>query len=130
MKKMTKDQIKRLEELKTQLENATAAQHEAATVYDAAVSGAHEELAPIETTLREVIEECNAFLEEVCEEIRGAFDEKSEKWQASDAGQQVESWIGALEDAQMEDFEPLAEPDVTPRADDGDWNPPISADDV
>ena len=47
------------------------------------------------------------FVEEIAAELRDEYDQKSERWHESDAGQQAEAMIQAWENASLEDVEPV-----------------------
>jgi hypothetical protein len=75
--------------------------------------------------LQVAVEEYNTAAEEIAEEvhaigesIRAAIDEKSERWQESDAGSAASDWCSSYEDwahESMEFFEPdeITEPEPT-----------------
>lgn len=52
------------------------------------------------------IQDCQRFIEEVGETIQGEIDDRSEKWQESDAGQAHQTWLDQWKDC------PVLEEDV------------------
>lgn len=49
----------------------------------------------IQDKLNAVLEDINEFINDA----RASYDDKSERWQESDKGQAVDTWIGELEQA-------------------------------
>lgn len=70
------------------------------------------EFSPVEAAkvaLQEVIDEGSAFLATVREDAQSFFDDKSEKWQESEAGEAYGDWLTEL-DRELEAVE-VEEPD-------------------
>lgn len=63
-----------------------------------------------------VVEQANEFMQTVVESMQSYQDERSEKWQESDAASAFADWQGAWED-QLEELE-LLEPDLVDEPDD------------
>jgi hypothetical protein len=60
------------------------------------------------------LEEAEQFREEVAERLREEFDERSEKWQESDKGDEVSSFIDEWESADFSDpGVDLMDPDIS-----------------
>src|SRR5215831_7199610 len=51
--------------------------------------------------LQEVMDEANTFLESLREDAQNYFDDRSEKWQEDEAGQQYQEWINEIEQAEI-----------------------------
>ena len=51
--------------------------------------------------LSDLIEEVNSFIQETAGCLREEFDERSEKWQESDAGQEASSMVEAWEECEI-----------------------------
>lgn len=54
----------------------------------------------------QAIEEYNTWLGEVRADMECYYDERSERWQEGDAGDQYQTWIDAMEDLEEVDTEP------------------------
>ena len=68
----------------------------------------------------EALENARTWATNLGEEMQGEFDDKSEKWQEGDRGQEVQEWIDQYKDLQLDDVK-LDEPDaVEVQVDDAD----------
>jgi hypothetical protein len=82
MKKFTKAQIKELNELTEKLREN--------------VGGIEETLAALQEKIgayNDAVVEFNTFRQGIEDDMQNYFDEKSEKWQDGDAGQNYQAWI-------------------------------------
>lgn len=65
---------------------------------------------------QDAIDEANALLDDVRGDAQSHFDDRSEKWQEGDAGQQYQDWISELEQpldrVEVDEPQPLIEPDL------------------
>lgn len=59
--------------------------------------------------VNEVFEEARGFREDMVSEIDSYMEDRSEKWQDGDKGQQYQAWKDALEEFSPEDIEPFEE---------------------
>jgi hypothetical protein len=95
---------------------------EKAAALNAAITGFNQTIEPLSRALAEVQDNYNATLEKaralasgVTEAARDEFEARSERWQGSDKGIQVRTWIErwevSLEDIDVEIPEPLTEID-------------------
>jgi hypothetical protein len=53
----------------------------------------------------ETIQKAAAFVESVAEEFRDVYDERSERWQESEAGQQALAFVEEWENARLEEVD-------------------------
>lgn len=88
--KLTKAQATEQATLVEQLEQAAATAADSITAYNEALSNARE------------------FCSDIAETAQEAWNDKSEKWQESDKGQEVQGWIETWQEANLDDVE---EPD-------------------
>jgi hypothetical protein len=65
------------------------------------------------TKHNEKVQETTTFLEELKGDMEGYFEERSEKWQEGDAGQDYQAWIDAVGEAidGLEQVEEVDEPE-------------------
>lgn len=56
-----------------------------------------EQLEEARSAFEAAVQEANDFLEAVAPELRAYYDEKSEKWQESDAGSAYDGWVTTFE---------------------------------
>lgn len=70
----------------------------------------------------EIVSNLNNFIIEQRDEMQMYFDERSEKWQESDAGSSYQDWIDAwdLEIGEVEDFDDVEIPDESELPDEPD----------
>ena len=64
----------------------------------AALSELFTELDDLAVQYNEKLQEIHELRDEIREEMQTYFDEKSEKWQESDAGQDFQTWIESWEE--------------------------------
>jgi hypothetical protein len=92
-----------------------------------AIVAFNQTIQPVSQAVRDALEDYNGILEKarvladsITEAAQGEFDEKSEKWQESDKGVQVRTWIEqwemSLEDVDLDLPEPLTEIDPDEQA--------------
>lgn len=116
MKKLTRDHIKRLDDLKSKLETAT--QNVTAAVETANTKLEDEVMPDLRAAyqeLNDVIAEINSLRNDVNCEQQSYYDEHSERWQEGEAGEQYSAWI----DVWGQDLDEEGEPD-TPEFNDPD----------
>lgn len=87
---LTSEQVKQRAEIARQLRNAYEELGAAVRAYNLVVVGA------------------KAFADEVASDAQSAHDEKSERWQESDAASEVTDWIQEWENLELEEID---EPD-------------------
>jgi hypothetical protein len=106
-----------------------------AEALNSAIVAFNQAIEPLSQAVHEALEDYNETLEEartlassVTEAAQQAFDAKSEKWQDSDKGIQVRSWIEqwevSLDDVDLELPEPLSEIDPDDHAGQIEGAPP------
>jgi DNA repair exonuclease SbcCD ATPase subunit len=98
MKKISKDQIKRRDELQGKLQSLMADLETACEAYNEAL---REKWSAIDDALgayNEAIGEVNEWQQEIASDIQSYMDDRSEKWLESDKAQEYESWREEFED--------------------------------
>jgi len=105
MKKLTKDQLARHAQLCTDLASDWEDLEAAVKQYNEKVAVAHSELQAVVETFNKRVAEANEFVEEVHSEQESFFDEKSERWQESDAGSAYQDWMTQWGDKVVEEVE-------------------------
>lgn len=117
--KLDMNTSRRLDALQQSLTEARGVVEDEVARYNDTVAAAHTALAEKLEAYNEIVTETQGVIEDSANEMRAEFDEKSERWQESERGQEVSQWIDALETAQQE-FEPVE----TPEHEDLDLNLP------
>ena len=64
-------------------------------IYQSALADAYSE--HIEPLDLEPVNEADAFRQEIVDQLQAHFDDRSEKWQEGDAGEQYQEWINTWE---------------------------------
>ena len=98
MKKISKDQIKRRDELQGKLQSLMADLETACEAYNEAL---REKWSAIDDALgayNEAIGEVNEWQQEIASDIQSYMDDRSEKWLESDKASEYESWREEFED--------------------------------
>ena len=126
--KLRKDQLAERDALAADLREKAAALNIAIVAFNQAIE-------PVSQAVGEALEGYNAILEKaralassITEPAQEQFDAKSEKWQESDKGIEVRSWIEqwelSLDDVDLELPEPLTEIDPDEHAGEIEAAPP------
>lgn len=105
--KLTKDQLATKKRLLEDYSNASTELESAFEDTNNKISEAIDDADAARKKYNNVIEEINAFVDEVANDFRGEFDDKSEGWQGGDKGQEVDSFIGNWEGFGLEKLEDL-----------------------
>lgn len=96
--------------------------------YNAATASIRDRIEALLAKYNEKIAHLKAVYEDIARGASAYHQERSERWQASDAGRQYEEWIERLEEIEIEEAElevPALElPDSTPDFTDDSWLPP------
>jgi DNA repair exonuclease SbcCD ATPase subunit len=98
MKKISKDQIKRRDELQGKLQSLMADLETACEAYNETL---REKWSAIDDALgayNEAIGEVNEWQKEIASDIQSYMDDRSEKWLESDKASEYESWREEFED--------------------------------
>jgi len=98
MKKISKDQINRRDELQGKLQSLMTDLETACEAYNEAL---REKWGAIDDALgayNEAIGEVNEWQQEVAADIQSYVDDRSEKWQESDKAQEYDSWREEFEE--------------------------------
>ena len=117
MSKLSKEQIARYEAFAKQLGDAKGELENAVLAFNDKIDEAWADVEAAQTAMNEVVQEANAFCQEVADEAQGEFDDRSEKWQEGERGEAVATWIeewAGLELEEADYFKPdaLEEPEV------------------
>lgn len=112
MNKLNKEQQENKNRLNQKIHDELDNVEEAINTLNERVKALYAELiVPAVDKLNLTLEEVRNFADEVKSEAQDYFDERSEKWQEGDKGQQYQEWINSMETvAELEDIETV-EPD-------------------
>lgn len=98
--------------LQTERDTLTSKLRDAATelasaieAYNAAMEEQQNEVKEAQDTYNNALAELRVFRDERVEQWRGEYDERSEKWQESDKGGTVSSWLEGWEGMDLDDIE-------------------------
>ncbi len=97
--------------------------------HNAALASIRDRLEAAVSTYNERIADLRSVYEDIASEARSYFEDRSERWQESDAGQTYSEWVDQLENIEMEDVdiempEELELPDSIPDFSELSWLPP------
>lgn len=104
-KKLSKEQLAERSALAESLRAAAQNITDAVDTYNQTVLEAQTPVQQALTAYNEVVEKAKVFANEVAEELQGEFDERSEKWQESDAGESFQGWITEWDNATLDEAE-------------------------
>jgi hypothetical protein len=90
--KLTKDEQKTKTELSANLEKAWASVEDAVGAYNDEVNVAKQKITAVIASFNDTAAQAATFIQEVASRAEGEIDEKTEKWQESDKGQEAVSW--------------------------------------
>ena len=117
MKNLSKTQQKELSDLVERLRDSSDLITAAVTKFNETMTFAWDGVAGALEAYNSVIQEANAFREQVAADQQSYIDDRSEKWQESDAGQAYEAWKqeweGTLDELQMDPPQEAEEPDLS-----------------
>lgn len=114
--KLTKAEDARKDELEVKLTELVGGIEDAKTTLmediDKLVEAFNEEYI---RPFNEVLTEARGFVEDIGNERRGQFDDKSENWQDGERGQSADEWTSMWENAvsDLEDMGEVASPEIT-----------------
>lgn len=103
-------------DLKKHIEALTVADNrliEALDVYNAAVRDAYAKLAERIEEFNGHAQAAKSFCEDIANERREEFDNRSDKWRESDAGSEAEAWISEWEGIELDDVSVDEPEDIT-----------------
>ncbi|WNM70219.1 hypothetical protein [Myxococcus phage Mx1] len=103
MKKLDKKQTQRQLELVKSLGNKAGDLREAITVFNEKLAAARVEVEERLKDYNEALDEARGFRDDVVADMEAYVDERSEKWQDSDAGSAYISWKDSWEQLDLED---------------------------
>lgn len=110
MKKITKADQARLDEVSAALQTKAKKLEDAVTLYNAKLA---ELFAPVQAAVDEFNTELNAareFRDEVVQRMDDYASDKSDKWSESESGENFASWKSQWEELELDDLE-VEEPD-------------------
>lgn len=107
MKRLNKIDQMELDRLADELEEARSAVSEAFAAAVEATGAVNARLAEYNTVLQKAAD----FRDSVTAEMAGYADEKSQRWQESEAGSEYQEWRAAWENLDVEDVEDMPLPD-------------------
>ena len=108
--KLTNAEIAERDKLKEWLVDA---REELKSVISLANKAIHDAASSVATAADEyngLLANASEFRDEIVSRMRDAFDEKSDKWQESDKGQEIDTLITSIEDIDLSDID-IIEPD-------------------
>lgn len=103
MKALAKEQRRRVEEVAERLRTARTALDNEIEIYNAALNKAWTDLNAKLETYNEAARDAKELAEEVHSDLENFHDERSEKWQESDAGSAFRSWVEEWGNASFDD---------------------------
>src|SRR5580698_4845855 len=101
--KLTKKQIAERNELAAALRNKAASLAIALADYNATMAQVTSALHDATDAYNEAIGDARDFVAGIAEPAREEYDEKSERWQASDKGVEAERWLREWEAISLDD---------------------------
>ena|SRR5215469_9890749 len=128
MKAITKQQQR-------EIDAALDVLREAASELEAAIEAYNEALEPLRERIEGALDHYNekgselrAVYLDIHAEAQAYYDDRSERWQEGDAGEEYQEWLDKLENLEIEELdidmpEPLDRPEI-PDFDDDSWLPP------
>lgn len=103
--KLDKQEMARRDKLVEELRDGRGKLEDAVSTFNAAVEELKAGVVTALESYNEVVGETRGFVEDIASTADGQFDDKSEKWQEGDKGQQVREWIDAWQNEPFEDVE-------------------------
>lgn len=101
--KLDKGEIKRKDDLVTELQEAAGKLEDALAEYNAEVSKQRDILDAAIATYNETIGETRGFVEDIAAQADGDISDKSERWQDSDNGAAAIAWKDEWENASFDE---------------------------
>lgn len=122
MTKLDKTELAAKDELAQKLEKATKILEYALDQYTTSVRHAFATLQQAVADVNEVVDEIDGWRSCLTDEMTLYYEEKSERWQESDAGQRYSNWLEMfngleVERIELEEPEPPEVPDLSPVVD-------------
>lgn len=117
MKKLSKKDQDKHTKLIGDLRDTQLALEGAITKFNDDVSSLFtENVAPVLAYFNDAIDAANEFMQDAANEAQEHYDNRSEKWQDSDAGNALTAWIDTwgeeLQNLDIDEPEPIDEPDT------------------
>ena len=108
--KLDKQDMTRREKLVEELRDGRGVLEDAVSTYNAAVEALKAPLLAELGKYNDIVEEARGFVEDIANTADGEFDDKSEKWQEGERGQEARDWIDAWQNEPFDALE-IAFPD-------------------
>lgn len=108
MKSISKEQLDRRTELAAKIEAAQARLLQDMNKFNEESRERYGAIEGSQRELNDLLEEVREFVDDIKLELESYYDEKSEKWQESDRGQEFYEWIGKWN---MDDLYPIEVPE-------------------
>lgn len=102
--KLTQKEITDREGIKTELENAWTAVEDAVAEYNETVNEAKSKITSVVESYNNVLGEAAVWSASIMERLNCEFEEKTEKWQESERGQNVSAMISEYENFSLDDI--------------------------
>ncbi len=113
--KLSKQQLAARDALAVDLRKKAKVLNSTIVTYNQAIEPLSEAIGKARDDYNELLEQARTLASSITEPAQDIFDAKSDKWQESDKGLQVRSWIEqwevSLDDVDLDLAEPLAEID-------------------
>ena len=103
--KLNKGQARQWDDYLEDLRGSANLLNEAIGSFNTAIKQAHDTLQDYVADYNQAIENAGTLVAELADEWQSQFDEKSDTWQESDKGQEIQEIISALQGFNPDDFE-------------------------
>lgn len=110
MKKLDKATLERLAKMREEVRSLQDDLGAEVETFNEKVAELFSGVEAIRVNLNEKIQEANTLIEEIHGDMESFFDEKSEKWQEGDSGQEFQSWMQEWE-TELEEIDELDIPE-------------------
>lgn len=97
MKKLSKADIAKRDKFAAEIDELRSSLESTLTIFNAAVSNAFTPVLAATEELNAKIEEVGGWRDDLVGEMQSYYDERSEKWQESDAASEYDSWKSEFE---------------------------------
>lgn len=122
MFKLTKAELAKRDDLVAALEIASGVLSDAVDEFNASLAASREKLEAIVNDYNETLSKARDFVEDIAQSRRDEWNDKSERWQEGEAGQNASAFVDAWEGIELDDIEidfpePIDELDIAHRDD-------------
>lgn len=102
--KLSKGDQQRRDDYVAELHKRAGKVQDAVTEYNSAVEAAKAAVESALAEYNETLAEAKGFAEDIVSQAEGEFDDKSERWQEGERGEQAREWIDAWTEVDFEDM--------------------------